>query len=361
MSAPDTTSPDLESDLSCFALGDESEARRAFDRLTPAARRYLRGCLRGHAGDVDECEDLVQETLTAVWRYRARFECLGPAAWLGLLRRTARQRLIDRRRGRSEPTLAENWEELPDALSPGTDALAAVLLQAEAERLERAADVLWLGLDPTQPRREHRRRLLAAQSFYLDGARWDQIARVLGLAPPEAARRALDGWLADPGVLRHLAHSQLYVPGPELARRLLEGSCCPEAEARVIRWRYEHGLLVEGILARRDCPLDREALEALVVRTRARLPFMQIMTELLATLDGAGPAGRGALAEPGLWRRLAFDYAYREGLPHRDILERLEPAAEQVGFRLTPAALNGWLSGGRLLRQLAGALGRIDP
>ena len=54
----------------------------------------------------------------------------------------------------------------------------------------------------------------------------------------------------------------------------------------------------------------------------------------------------------GLWKRLVFEYSFGEELPHKDIHNYLEPPAKQVGYKLTPAMLNAWISNRRLLQQL---------
>jgi DNA-directed RNA polymerase specialized sigma24 family protein len=365
MSTGNTTSSNVESDLRGFAADDEAVARRAFDRLASPARRVVLAYLRKHSGDAAECEDLAQETLASLWAYRARFRNQGAAAWVGLLRQVARQRLIDRRRAPVVPTAdPPDWDSLPEGEQAGADLLAAVALEGDTERLLHAADVCWLGVDRTLAAAEHRRRLLAAQAFYLDGAGWEAISEVLGLGVGPSARRVLDEWLADASVQRSVAHAALYVPNAALAQRLVAAGDADgpwsAAEAAALGWRYGYALRPDQILARRDCRLSPEELEGLCVRSKARLPFMKTMQRVLDALERSGGTPQAALAEPGLWRRLVFDCAYREELPHRDILERLGPAAEVVGYPLTAATLNGWLSGGRLLRQLAGTLGRRE-
>lgn len=62
----------------------------------------------------------------------------------------------------------------------------------------------------------------------------------------------------------------------------------------------------------------------------------------------------------GLWQRLAFQYWYRDSLPHKDIHDRIQPAyrhvAEPAHPEITLGRLNVWLSNGRLLERLARAV-----
>ncbi|MGB6045450.1 MAG: RNA polymerase sigma factor [Pirellulales bacterium] len=72
-------------------------------------------------GDVQEAEDLVQETYRSAWKSRHRFETgRGARAWLiAILRR----RTIDRWRRRPQPKVIGNGE-LPDVSVPPDDFLA---------------------------------------------------------------------------------------------------------------------------------------------------------------------------------------------------------------------------------------------
>lgn len=121
----------------------------------------------------------------------------------------------------------------------------------------------------------------------------------------------------------------------------------------MILWRYRHGLLHEQILQRDDCAFSPQLLTELIDRTLACFPFSQEMLSLLAAL---GTRGRQALMERGLWQRLAFQYKYRDSLPHQDIQDRTQPAYRQVAEadhpEITLGMLNVWLSNGRLLERL---------
>lgn len=368
-------------DLALFAGDDESAAGAAFERLSVRARRFLFVCLRERGVDPESREDVVQEALARIWRSRSRYHNQGVAAWYGLLRQTAFRCYLDmiQARGGSGPVEFQ-VDDLPEETLRVVDTLMSqVSAVIDSGKLQNAADALWLEV---KPGRETTRRLLAAQLYYLDGEPWDRVLRLLpaGSADePPLSRSELDDWLTDPGTLRLLAYHTLYYSNDELAaallavpdaepvelavlmRRALAASPTEQAgkgwtwgEVRVILWRYRYGLLVEQILSRGDCSHDPAELAELLVRTLAQFPFSKEMERLVARLEGAvGGEARRILATPGLWQRLAFQYRYADELPHRDIGERLEPAAGQVDYRITPAMLNIWLAGRRLLTRFA--------
>lgn len=296
--------------LAQFAIGDEESARQAFDILSIHARPYLHTYLRAK-GLADEQkdirEDVVQDTLSRVWGTRRSYRNEGVEAWRGFLKKIAHNCLVDtirRRQSHPETLLDETY------VGECADMLGAVLNAQEQQTLGRHADILWLGLDSTFPFEAHTPRLLAAQLFYLDGLPWNQIPRLLGppkLGEPPLTRATLDAWLADPGVLRHLAYHTLYYNNDRLAAFLLgldapgdldavrrtAADAAPDAlgpggwtwaETSVILWRYRHALLHNHILQRDDCALSSELLTDLIDRTLACFPFSKEMVSLLNTL-----------------------------------------------------------------------------
>ena len=354
--------------LRLFAEPDEVRAGRAFAELARPARGWLHARLRSALPDPGEREDVIQETLCAVWQYRARYRPRGVAAWYALLRRAAHHRLIDRARARGPATveLSEDFE--PPAPEVTEEEEFRRFCAVEARRLRRLADALWLGFSPTENPRKTTRRLLAAQLFYRDGLPWQAVLRILagsGRGTGPHSRQELDEWLAAPAAARQLAFSHLYCSG-EALERLLVGTederpvAAGSPEASAVGWRYRLGLPVEQVLARRDCCLSREALLALHDRCRAAFPFERLMNELLEALE-RHPTGHRELADAGLWKRLVFEYSYRDGLTQRDILDRLQPAAARASYRLTAGMLNVWLSNGRLTQSLSRFLALHTP
>jgi len=360
--------------LERLAGADETSARVAFESLCPRARRFLHASLRDKGADPDTREDVIQETLSRVWRARSRYRNEGPGAWYALLRLTAHRCYLDHLSARGATVELSLEEPPPEELRVVDEMMEQVSTAVRSGELQDAADELWLG---TRAGPDGSRRLLAAQLYYLDGEPWDRILRLLGHGvhgEPPVTRKLLDDWLTDPATLRALAFRTLHYSNERLSAELLSlaeedarlaelmrraAAEAPEedsglgwtwGEVRVILWRYRYALLVEQILARGDCAHDAEKLEELLVRTRALLPFSREMDGLLAQLERVpGMDARRTLAAPGLWQRLAFQYRYADELPHRDVGERIEPAAERAGYRVTAAMLNVWLAGRRLL------------
>ncbi|HZT41687.1 MAG TPA: sigma factor [Chthonomonadaceae bacterium] len=376
--------------LEAFPGPDEDLARKAYGSLCESGRRFLRAYLRDklrHRCDHDDLiEDAVQDAFIKIWRLRESFTNQGVAAWYAYLKRVADTCCTDILRGKRPdiPLPTYRDEEAPRHELVVVDKIMEQILAAiQAGRLTHLADTLWLELDPALSEDTHVRQLLAAQLTYLDGAPWQEVLDMLGASLPgedPLTRETLDAWLAHPGVLRYVAYNELYYANDRLAgallglgngvasealdalmRQALDSTPADEApggwnwpEVAVILWRYRNALLLEQIVQRSDCPLTRPQIKALLVRTGAHLPFNKKMADLLAGLGRApGIPARAVLGTPGLWKRLAFQYCYTDDLPHRDIQERTQPAAERVGYTITLAALNGWLSQGRLIRQLA--------
>lgn len=353
-----------EDDLGDFVGPSEARARAAFgrlvDRSVPIMDRHLRPLLPRE----EDRQDVIQEAQIRVWSYRGRFQNRGIASWLNFLKITIERCAFDLGRGNVGNLVIDDvpFGEIPDAELPVVTTFFE--LSRDRERLYALADGLWLG----KPEADADRRLLAGKLFYLDGRPWDQIAARL-----QVERRTLDGWLTDPWVLGHVAFEALYRGNDRLTRHLLRVSSQEDLaallskaarepdeeppggwtwpEVYAIVWKYRFGKLTEHIATLPDCRLDREELKALFDRCRSLFPFEEVIRMLIACFDLA-PKGEATLKATALWRRLVFQYAASDELPHRDILDRTEPSATAAGYSLTLGMLNVWLSNGRLLRAL---------
>jgi DNA-directed RNA polymerase specialized sigma24 family protein len=353
-----------EDDLADFVGPSEARAQTAFgrliDRSVPIMDRHLRPILPRE----EDRQDVIQEAQIRVWSYRNRFQNRGIGSWLNFLKITMERCAFDLSRGNAGNLVIEDvpFGEIPDAELPVVATFFE--LTRDRERLYRLADSLWLG--KAVPDLD--RRILAGKLFYLDGRPWDQIA-----ARFQVDRRTLDAWLIDPVVLGHVAFEGLYRNNDRLTRHLLGVS--PEVDLNVllmkatrngedeppggwtwpevyaIIWKYRFGKLAEHLVAMPDCRLNREELRLLFDRCDGLFPFEEVIRMLMACFDLA-PKGEATLKGSPLWRRLVFQYAASDELPHRDILMRTEPAATIAGYSLTLGMLNVWLSNGRLLRAL---------
>lgn len=62
------------------------------------------------------------------------------------------------------------------------------------------------------------------------------------------------------------------------------------------------------------------------------------------------------MATPPIWKRIAFEYSYLNGLSRQDVFERTAPIARIFGYSLSFGTVNMWLSGARLANELRVAL-----
>ena len=349
--------------LGQIAHANERLAGSAFAALKPPGLRFLHRSLRSRVSNVQDREDVIAETWHHLWRARLTLTDRGIAAWYALLRRTAEHCRVDllRRQQRAVDVADVPAEELADGELADLEDLATAIIRAgDIAAIDALADARWLGLTAADSHADHHRRLLAVQLFYLDGACWSEIVRLVGGAAgtrPPVDRATLDDWCADAAVLRHLAYSQLHQTGDELASAVLAVAAASlslnEPEMRVLEWRYRHNLTAEQIGNRTDCELSNKEVRTLLDRLRARLPFRGVMEDLCCAIERRWLDPAAVFRESGLWQRLAFQYRYRDDLTHRDIHERTADAGAVVGYSLTLGMLNVWLSNGRLLRQLA--------
>jgi hypothetical protein len=391
---------------------NEREAQTGLDWLVGHCSAFVRASLRKRFPlDAELVNDLCQETFIKLWVSRKTITWQGTGAFYSLLQRAAWHCYVDYWRKYRK---YEEATETPEVYLPQGEesreieqCLAALAEAGRLHWLNHQANLHWLGLDPALSPEMHNRRLLAAQYFYLDGASPDEILRLLPPASPgESAftRQRLEEWLSSPDVLRYLAYTELYYSNERLTAHLLGldafaepfeekalsnkldalmktavralhdsaqtagTSSLNEGNSRKIKdvppppgwewrevallfWRIRYAL-PENIISR-HCGFDLsdEELQKLSGKCAARFPFSERMQTLLAALEPA--ANRHEIFDsPGLWQRLTFQYGVRDGLGHKDILERTQPAAQFTDFEMNTMRLHGWLSNRRLEKYL---------
>jgi len=334
------------SDLKLLS-GQETEARAAYERIAPDIRRFLLRHLGGRFRSSDTLDDVVVCTMVKLWSSRERYEYQGLERWWSFVRTAANQCAYDQYRQDGREATAD-WpnEDLPSEDRPLIEGLAeGVALGIIFDE----ADALWLGAsESTSPGLNE--RLLAAQYFYLHGMSWQEVASMLDIPSQDV----LDEWLGDEAVMKSLAYTAFYMSNAFLSDTLLATPGeWTKAEALAILLRFRNGLLTEQILRFSDCDLSPEDFEALVARCQTRFPVRKSASELRRNLPSRTSAMVG---RSDVWKRLAFQYHYKDELPVKHNLERIEPASEAFSAKVTYAKMNMWLSGGRLVTQLAQAV-----
>lgn len=367
--------------LECFSRDGETEQRQALEQLIALSRESIERYLRDRMEIRDESlrQDLIQETFVKLWDRRAAFRNQGVSAWHGLLRRVASNCYYDTLRRKRDLPQDEAWlrEAEGESWNDEWEAVYKLLTDALAGQLYYTANLLWLDLDPALSAASHDRQFLAAQLYYLDGWPWEEVLDFLKTQPPleepALTRDSLLSWLRHPGVLRLLAFRELYFSNDRLAAHLLgfdvpaaheldrvmqRASAQPPAgftweEASVILWRYRYNRSAQEIAKNPQCPLTLEQITALLASLALGQPFSIKMESLLKHVPTLKTQAQ--LDKPALWQRLTFQYGYSaDELPQRDILERVQPAAQRVDFDLNEGQLTAWLSGKRLLKSLIG-------
>lgn len=352
---------DLLTAVNSFVSGSEAHASLVTDRLHAFLWRYLATYVR----DDSDREDVIAEVVARLWRRQGNLHFPTLGTFWAYTAKAARS--VAMNRTRSTVQVEPFDEELAADDVAFVDTVAD--LSHERELLYVLADALWLGstLDQT----EARTRLLAAQFYYLHDRPVAEIANLL-VGPDPAAGRRVSNWLTEDGVLLSLCFDRLYYGNDRLTAVLLDPDAqlderqlddiarangarsCGQwtgLEVKLLLLRYRNGLLKEKIL-QLEPDLNPEQLLTLFDRFAKLLPFSSTAEQLKDLLLKHGVSSN-LLTNPGLFKRLVFQYHASDELPQRQILERAGPVAQAAGYSLTEAMLNVWLSNGRLFTQLA--------
>jgi len=358
--------------LERFSSSDVTACEEAFSVLTARTRPVLQHLLYRKLRSEQDREDVVEEVFLRIWRSRERLEFPTLGSWWRFVRTAANRVAIDHARRSVDTVTLDDREfaELPATEVEWADRLMEIF--EDRRMLYRLADEVFLGLadEATDEARTH--RLLAAKLYVVDRMPWKQVCRLVNANAPDAehiGRSDLDRILRDPGVIRHLVYSELHWENEELCDYLLgvkprsdwteplAADGYGEVEILAIQLRFRHILLLEQIVNRLSTRLKKSELIAIFDSCVRRFPFVFIMNRLIRNSGHL----RGAweqFAAPGLWQRLSFQYCCHNGLPHKDIHDRVAPAAELAGCKITLTQLNVGLSHGRLYKRLAEHLAR---
>lgn len=328
----------------------------------------LYGQLRGVGGKQEQWEDAIGQTFVTMWQRRREHDFPEAAAWYSYVAQTARNKLIDilrTERGSSEPT-----EDTADPRYEGLDNILQRALQVR--EILQAADDFWLGERP----QDYRYRLLSAQLYCFHGMSLAKVRIFLQRArcsPIPATDEALVASWANERLVRELAYQGLYRTPQLVTAALLD---CVESElvplfqraphqppsehakagwtweeVGVIQWKFFDYRPTANTLDKLPTKVSPERIQSIVDRCVERLPFSKTMEDLCRRLSG-NPAARPALEGLGLWRRLAVQYIYADGLPHRDFEDWMSPPAKIAGFKFMPKTVHGWISTSYLAKKL---------
>lgn len=332
---------DALNELEKLKCEDVEVAEAAFLRLKGRMEDFLRRYLRHWLSAAEDREDIVAVALMKIWEHRLRFELRTEGAWMGYMATIARRCALDFLRRPSTVSLEQDMATL-DPLPIDT----MLIKRAERDRVYEAADELWLGRERGLDDRSLNRRVLAAQLFYLERQPWREVAELVGLGPED--RPTLDGWLSDVGVAMVMAYRELYWTDEQLGAFLNAG--WTDEERRVIHLKHNLGYREDRIY--RECSsLTKEEIDAILQAYVARYPFAKI-ARVLQEAFRHSEAFQEAVCNPGLWKRLTFQYHAKGNLPQKQIVARIRPASDVIGYRFNDGIVNVWISSGRLVEQL---------
>lgn len=343
--------------------GGSIELERDFEVVWPFAAEVLRSYLGKRGNRAERVEDLVQETAAKLWIRKEGLKFQTEGQWLAYVKQVADNIAKDTflKETREVPTDESYWADVGSG-----DFERELTLTLQGEGLVESAHDLWLGKRP----QHHAHRLAAAMLVLADGRRPSE---VLALISQEGSLSSenLPELLGSERTVREVAYRRLHLEPNQIAEHVLGAkpgalSKVVSAIARDCRWRGSTGdwSPLEARIALQKC-CDFEQTSVLLrycthekhtlilgatVRLREHLPFKDSMTSLLQGLERIGVPS-AALAEPGLWKRLTFQYC-AEGLPHGDLVDWFGTPGALCGFVLSPMRVHSWISNGRLASEL---------
>ncbi len=375
-------------DLEIFLGDDVKSAELAFERLMNQQAKYVYSFLKRNfsSNSADDHEDMFQQMKINVWKSRKNIKNQGIAAWIKFLQRIAKNCGLDLLSGRSGPVDMDSRDltDIPESEQRRVENIVTSLLSSEEEDdFHYWADLCFLKLNPKLSRTIHNRQLIAAKLYYLKSISWGEIIQVLypsSEGENELNRSELDAWLSDPAVIRYLIYHELFIPCTEITAIILgipnksthselselleiamEQSTTADPPAgwtwrdcAVVILRYRYAMLEKSILTHAKITISEKELTELCVRSDALLPFCNCMDKLITKFrQSSSTLGEQMAADRGVWQRLAFEYHFKEQIPHKDIHSYLNAPAAKVSYSLTLNMLNAWISNYRLLDTLA--------
>jgi DNA-directed RNA polymerase specialized sigma24 family protein len=357
-----------------FVGCDPKVAEEAFVEISKHVEAFLWGYLASRLPNEEDRKDAMRIVLERLWTNRTKIEVRTLSSWWSFVAKSAKWCVYDQIGKPIEQGLSEDIQ---------ADDLAFIEVVASMDgkrsKIYRAADELWLGVEPDVNPMERKQRLLAAQLHYLHGRSWDEISEIVAIHEP-ITRDRFDAWLVNPAVLLELCYTSLHMQGDQVVGYLLrpskplkpkevqewfeaansENPTAPDEwtwdEVKVAILKYRNGL--PDFKISQMTGISPGSLNEVVAKCRSRLPFV-VVAKLLVRRFKLGRLPIDPFSFGGLWKRLVFQYTYcgEHAPPQKQIMDFAGSAAEASGYKLTSGMLNVWISNQRLLNQLRGYLG----
>jgi DNA-directed RNA polymerase specialized sigma24 family protein len=343
------------SDIELVSGSDETRAKEAFDKLHNLIQVELAKYLAHKISNPVDREEIISKSCLRIWNVRTKFLAESVGAWYQHIYRVCWWVAIDHLRSKQEHGTFEDHGILDTAFEEIDETSAE-----SRRRLHDLADSVWLGWDRSVEPLERKRRVLAAQLFYLHSRNWAEIATVVRLRP-DSDRAKFDDWISQKPTLLHLSFKELYATNKELCeillgeRPVLTGQGEPRyhqvnwtrEQIEFIRYRFQYGV--------EPTHISPDLAEQTIAECLELFPFVDRFDRIEKQITKPNGAAN-LLNTVGLWKRIVFHYHAVNDLKYRQIQERVEPIATRVGQRMNSNTMQAWLSSGRLAQQLRDSL-----
>lgn len=366
---------ELELALERFVSRDLATAELGYNTLCDFLRILLPAHLQ-KCGRLEATDDIIQGTLVKLWTARPTYKNQGVRAFIQFSKKIATNCATDLGRKDGDQPPGEGPPEQADvkALKPFDR-----IFQNMASIVHRAANQEWLTEPPGIDEIEWQKRVLTVTAVLVDKMP-PRVAWRMWMGTGFFEQATLAEWMDDPAILLRVAYDALYRDGDQIIAHLLglpdgveidtlndlymrarthDERVHPEftnmeVAEMFLHYRYEE--TVVHVLSMTEKSHTNDDLENLFERCDARLPFLGYMEELKSSF---GPRHASLLSDPGLWKRLVFQYGVIEGFPQKEVARRTRAAANAADYRLTVPMINIGISGRRLINDLRPRLKRM--
>ncbi|HLO99105.1 MAG TPA: hypothetical protein VK171_10970 [Fimbriimonas sp.] len=341
-------------DIESLSSSDEMSAKEAFDNLYDPIQSELTKYLVSKISNPQDREEIIANSCIRIWNVRRKFKAESVGAWFLHIRRICWWAAIDHLRTKQEHDAFEDHGKQDESFEEATSASAKA-----RRRLHNLADQVWLGWDASVSPLDRKRRVLAAQLFYLHDRKWSEIACVVRLRP-ERDRELFDDWISQKPTLLHLSFKEFHASNQELCEILLGKRPVMSASAEhryrpvnwtpeeieFVRYRFQYGV--------EPAHFSEEFAQRVTEACLKLFPFIdrfeRVEKKIMRPLDQ-----NSLLSSVGLWKRIVFHYHAVNDIKYKHIQERVEPIANRGGQKMNENTMQAWLSSGRLAKLLKDA------